>query len=195
MLSTIWRPWEDNRAKGESKAENQSKVSERPAVSREVLQFVLNCYDYFCKSVPAKYGAITETTKPLKLPKRTIERITERGGVKINGREKKQKKIQIPKIDSFFKNLIWQTIYDLYRKKLAQRWISSFASFKRSQLRQFISLRIVEARCAYIRKIGFEYQIADNHKVIMESVRLVAWMYKNLAEIERSCSKGYLISR
>lgn len=64
-------------------------------------QLVLNCYDYFWKSVPVKYGTITETTKAFRLPKRIIERIIEKDGVKINGRGKNQKKIQFPKIDDF----------------------------------------------------------------------------------------------
>ena len=45
----------------------------------------------------------------------------------------------------------------------------------------------------YIRKIGFQYQKTDIHKVKMESLRLVSWQYKYLIEIARYRSKGYLI--
>ena len=60
MSSTIWRPWKDNRTKGKVKAENQHKVYMNPAVSDEVQQLVLNCYNYFCKSIPKKQGALIE---------------------------------------------------------------------------------------------------------------------------------------
>lgn len=76
MLSTISRPWEDNRTKGDT--ENQGKVSIKQAVSKEVQQFVLNCYEYFLKLIPVKNGAITETTKTLKLPRKAAERINEK---------------------------------------------------------------------------------------------------------------------
>ena len=69
--------------------------------------------------MPEKYGAITETTKVLKLPKKTNERIIGRGGDRINGRGKNQKKIQFSKIDKFWKNLIRQAIYEFYRKMFA----------------------------------------------------------------------------
>ena len=65
MSSTIWRSWEDNRNEEKVKAENQYKRFKKSAVSEEVQQLVSNCYDYFRKSVPRKYGTTTETTKPL----------------------------------------------------------------------------------------------------------------------------------
>ena len=114
----MWRLWKNNRTKGELETENQDKVCKKPSVSEEVQQLVLNCYDCFGKSMLAKYGSITETTKALKLPKTTIERIIEKGGVKSMEDEKIKRKLD------FRKNLIWHTVYGIYRKKLPQRWIS-----------------------------------------------------------------------
>ena len=65
MLSTIWRSWEGNRNEEELKAENQYKHYKKPAVSEDVQQLLSNCYDYFHKSIPRKYGTTTETIKPL----------------------------------------------------------------------------------------------------------------------------------
>ena len=53
MSSTIWRQREDSRIKEELKSENQGKVSKKLAVSEEVQQLILNCYNYFFKSMQA----------------------------------------------------------------------------------------------------------------------------------------------
>ena len=67
--------------------------------------------------MPVKYCALTETTKALNLPKRTLEIIIEKGVIKTNGREKNQRKSQFSKIDDLWKNLIRQVIYHFYRTK------------------------------------------------------------------------------
>ena len=81
--------------------EKHGKVSNKPAVSEEVQQLVLDCYDYFYKSISAKYDTITKITQELKLPRKTINRIFERGRVKISGNENILKKTQFSKIDNF----------------------------------------------------------------------------------------------
>ena len=67
--------------------------------------------------MPVKYCALTETTKALNSPKRTLEIIIEKSVIKTNGREKNQRKSQFSKIDDLWKNLIRQVIYHFYRTK------------------------------------------------------------------------------
>ena len=48
MLSTIWCPWEDNKTKAELKAENQDKVSKKPAVSETCFELFVTIFAYQC---------------------------------------------------------------------------------------------------------------------------------------------------
>ena len=44
-----------------------------------------------------------------------------------------------------------------------------------------------------VKKLGFQFQAADNRKVIMESPGIVAWRYEYLKKMVKFRSKGYLI--
>ena len=46
---------------------------------------------------------------------------------------------------------------------------------------------------AYLVKIGFQYQKADNQKVVMKSPRLFAWRCKYLIKVQKYREDGYLI--
>ena len=46
---------------------------------------------------------------------------------------------------------------------------------------------------AYLVKAGLQYQKADNHKVIMKSLILVAWRYKYLIKVQKYREDGDLI--
>ena len=61
---------------------------------------------------------------------------------------KNQKKTQFSKKDNFWKNLMWQTICDLYKKKDCPG--VGFTSFKRHQLEQIMNFHIVVARHTHI---------------------------------------------
>ena len=59
MFSKIGHPWEDSKTKGDVKAKNPDNGYRKPTVSDEAQKLALNCYEYFCKSTPKKYGTLT----------------------------------------------------------------------------------------------------------------------------------------
>ena len=73
MSSAIWPPSKNNKTNGKPKANNPCKGF-KPVVLKEVQ--LVN------QKILQKYDSITKTTKPFKLPKRKIEKITESGKLK-----------------------------------------------------------------------------------------------------------------
>ena len=64
---------------------------------------VLNFYQYFYNN-GAKYGAVNETAKALKMGESTVARILRRGEVRISGRVYVyQRRDKFKKVDDFWK--------------------------------------------------------------------------------------------
>ena len=176
----------------------RSKVSDRckstVAVSEEMQRAVLNVYEYFCNNV-RKYGAANETAKALKLSNSTVSRIIKRGEVSVskrcdvnNGREK------FNKVDDFWKKLIRETIYSFYKNKTAPTIDALHEKLK--ELSAGTNYEFPYGRTTLfhlVKKLGFNYQKADNRKVLMESPRIVAWRWKYLRQVEKFRSDGSLI--
>ena len=98
---------------------------------------------------------------------RAIENILKQGIVVKNGRGQYQRKQNIfSKIDDFWKNLIWHTIYGFYQHKTAP------AKYAFSKLSAGIDCKFPYGRTmlqAYLVTIGSQYQKADNQQVIMKN--------------------------
>ena len=62
------------------------------------------------------YGALNETAKTLKLCKCFVERILKRGEVRASKRGKHERRPNFGKVNDFWRNLIRETIYSLYKK-------------------------------------------------------------------------------
>ena len=73
-----------------------------------------------CASKGQKHGAILETSIALKLHRNTVGKIVKRGKVQrnIRGQIRKMHR-RFEKIDGFWKDLSWQSIYEFYYTKIA----------------------------------------------------------------------------
>ena len=80
---------------------------------------ILNCHEYFINN-EKKYGALNETAKTLKLCKRSVEIIVERGELRASKKRKHERKPKLGMVDDFWRKLIRETIYSFYRKKPLQ---------------------------------------------------------------------------
>ena len=99
----------------------------------------MNRYDYFLQINPEKNGVITETTKALKLPKRLLETIIERGKFKLMEEEEIKCKLSFLKQKTFGTTCFSKQW--LLQEKLAPA--IDILSFKRSQLEPAILLKMI----------------------------------------------------
>ena len=99
----------------------------------------------------------------------------------------RRKQNRFSKIDVSQKNVIRHTIYGFYQNKIASKLkeISAGTDCKFPYGRTMLHTHLV--------KIEWQYQKADNHKVIMKSPRFFAWRYKYLIKLQKYREDDYLI--
>ena len=140
------------------------------------------------------YGAKQETCEAFYVSLNTANKIVERGKVQPSKRGKRQTKQKFSKIDTFWKDLIRDTIYGFYLKKVPPTLDTLLAKLQEISLDtnyQFPYGRTTLYKI--IKKLAFKYKKADNRKVIMESPRLVAWRYEYPMKIKKYRLENFLI--
>ena len=90
------------------------------------------------------------------------------------------------KVDDFWSNLIWETIYRFNRKNGSNCW-QYLSETERCLLERVMNLYHL------LKKLCFWYQKTDNWKVITEKPRTVAWMSKYLWKIWKFRAENYVI--
>ena len=111
-----------------------------------------------------------------------------------SSRERERERDKFQKVDGFQKKLIWGTIYDFYENKAAPTIDVLHKKLKEISTGMHYEFPYGRTTLYHLqKKRGFKYQKADNHKVLMETPRIVSWRWKYLRQIEKYLSEGYLI--
>ena len=75
-------------------ARPSNKSTSRVAISEDMQEPKLNCYEYFCNNVK-KYGALNETAKTLKPYQCSVVRIVEIGEIRASEEENMKENLSL----------------------------------------------------------------------------------------------------
>ena len=139
-------------------------------ISDELQKDVLDCYKYMCARNGTKHGAVSETCKILKLHRNTVAKIVSQGKVVTRKRgQTPNRRIKFGRIDKFWKDLIRETVYGFYDKKIAPTMDMLLQSIKEKAAmtnRDFPYQRTTLYEL--VGKLGFRCSLkADNQVVIV----------------------------